>query len=177
MVISPNQIFCDGVFFAGNIFRTLSKKNKDIKEKISDDSEIEPNTDITFNFADKTKSPVIVLVNKKSGGQAGNEYLKNFYMLLNPLQVISILDEGLDRTFLSILGLKIFQHIKNLRIVVGGGDGTVCSVLNYLTSGAVEHWKSNNPPVAVFPLGTGNDLSRALGWGSGNDDRDAKMYL
>jgi diacylglycerol kinase (ATP) len=73
--------------------------------------------------------------------------------------------------------LKIFKDIKNLRIVVGGGDGTVCSVLNYLKSGVVEEWKDNNPPVAVFPLGTGNDLSRALGWGSGGEDRDPKLYL
>jgi len=61
--------------------------------------------------------------------------------------------------------------------VVGGGDGTVCSVLNYLTSGAVEEWRTSNPPVAVFPLGTGNDLSRALGWGAGDEDCDAKLYL
>lgn len=44
---------------------------------------------------DKQKRPVIVIINKKSGGQAGNEYIKSFYQLLNPLQVISILDEGL----------------------------------------------------------------------------------
>jgi diacylglycerol kinase (ATP) len=75
------------------------------------------------------------------------------------------------------IGLKIFQGIKNLKIVVGGGDGTVCSVLNYLTGGVVEEWKTNNPPVAVFPLGTGNDLSRALGWGSGGEDCDPKLYL
>lgn len=96
MIISPNEIFCDGVFFAGNIFRTLSKKNKEIKEKISDDSEVDANGEITFSLSDKSKSPVVVLINTKSGGQMGNEYLKNFYLLLNPLQVISILDEGLD---------------------------------------------------------------------------------
>lgn len=79
--------------------------------------------------------------------------------------------------FTFYLGLKIFSQVKNLKIVVGGGDGTVCSVLNYLTSGVIENWKDDNPPVAVFPLGTGNDLSRALGWGSGGEDRDAKQYL
>jgi hypothetical protein len=39
---------------------------------------------------------VIVIINKKSGGQTGNDFIKAFYQLLNPLQVISILDEGLE---------------------------------------------------------------------------------
>jgi hypothetical protein len=36
-------------------------------------------------------TPVIVIVNSKSGGQAGSDYLKAFYQILNPLQVISVL--------------------------------------------------------------------------------------
>jgi diacylglycerol kinase (ATP) len=57
--------------------------------------------------------------------------------------------------------------LKNIKLVVAGGDGTICSVMNYLTSGAIEEWVHNNPPVAILPLGTGNDLSRSMGWGTG----------
>lgn len=39
---------------------------------------------------------MVVLVNKRSGGQMGNTFIKTFYRILNPLQVISILDEGLE---------------------------------------------------------------------------------
>ena len=113
---------------------------------------------------------MIVIVNSKSGGQAGSDYLKAFYQLLNPLQVISVLEEGLSR-------LKIFKDLANIKLVVAGGDGTICSVLNFLTSGVVDEWVQNNPPVAILPLGTGNDLSRSLGWGSGEEDRDAKTFL
>ncbi|KAJ6407022.1 hypothetical protein OIU84_010525, partial [Salix udensis] len=51
-----------------------------------------------------------------------------------------------------------------LRIMVAGGDGTVGWVLGSL---AELHTQGREPvpPVAVLPLGTGNDLSRSFGWG------------
>lgn len=53
------------------------------------------------------------------------EILKQLYRLLNPLQVIDLLEEGLDR-------LKIFANIPSIRIIACGGDGTAASVVNYL---------------------------------------------
>lgn len=52
---------------------------------------------------------------------------------------------------------------------MGGGDGTVASVVNYIKSGEIKEWQYKNPPISVLPLGTGNDLGRCLGWGGGSE--------
>ncbi|EEC83198.1 hypothetical protein OsI_28453 [Oryza sativa Indica Group] len=56
---------------------------------------------------------------------------------------------------------KSIRH--NLRVMVAGGDGTVGWVLGCLGDLYVQN-REPIPPVAVIPLGTGNDLSRSFGW-------------
>lgn len=48
-----------------------------------------------------------------------------------------------------------------LRVLVAGGDGTIAWVMGVIkTLGLVPE-----PPIAIMPLGTGNDLSRSFNWG------------
>ena len=57
--------------------------------------------------------------------------------------------------------LKFFQGMANLRVLACGGDGTAGWVLSVLDELDIRP----QPPMAVLPLGTGNDLARVLQWG------------
>lgn len=99
--------------------------------------------------------PVIIFINPKSGGNQGVKLLQKFQWHLNPRQVFD-LSRGGPR-----MGLELFKKVPNLRVLACGGDGTVGWVLSILDQIA----NAVSFPVGVLPLGTGNDLARALGWG------------
>ena len=70
--------------------------------------------------------------------------------------------------------LNKFKDLTEWRIVVAGGDGTIASVLNYLYDTLKPKYY---PGVSLIPLGTGNDLSRVLGWGKTISNTDVYDYL
>uniref|UniRef100_A0A8C5GLW5 Diacylglycerol kinase n=1 Tax=Gouania willdenowi TaxID=441366 RepID=A0A8C5GLW5_GOUWI len=111
--------------------------------------------------------PILVFVNPKSGGNQGAKVLQMFMWILNPRQVFDLSQGGLREA------LELYRKVPNLRILACGGDGTVGWILSALD----ELQMNPQPPVAVLPLGTGNDLARTLNWGGGYTDEPVSKVL
>ncbi|KAK6623888.1 hypothetical protein RUM44_010744 [Polyplax serrata] len=103
--------------------------------------------------------PLIVITNCKSGSNDGQEVLSAFRGLLHPGQVIDLSKKKPEAA------LEWCAQLPNTRckILVAGGDGTIGWVLNSIVKANLP----TLPEVGILPLGTGNDLSRVLGWGKG----------
>ncbi|KAL2328284.1 hypothetical protein Fmac_021711 [Flemingia macrophylla] len=122
--------------------------------------------------------PVLVFVNSKSGGQLGGNLLKTYRTLLNPKQVFDLGEQAPDKALstvyanlesLNVRGDQFAKEIKEkLKLIVAGGDGTA----GWLLGVVCDLKLSNPPPIATVPLGTGNNLPFAFGWGKKNPATD-----
>ncbi|KAJ6693358.1 hypothetical protein OIU85_004156 [Salix viminalis] len=126
--------------------------------------------------------PVLVFINSKSGGQLGADLFKTYSALLNENQVFDLGKEAPDlvlrRIYLNLEKLKSNDEFaakiqEKLRIIVAGGDGTAGWLL-----GVICDLKLSHPlPIATMPLGTGNNLPFAFGWGKKNPGTDVQAVM
>ncbi|XP_022755381.1 diacylglycerol kinase 7-like isoform X2 [Durio zibethinus] len=121
-----------------------------------------------------SESPMVVFINSRSGGRHGPVLKERLKQLISEEQVFDLHDvKPLEFVRYGLACLEKWANNgdlcaretrQNIRVVVAGGDGTIGWVLGCLGE---LHQKGREPvpPVAIIPLGTGNDLSRSFGWG------------
>eukprot|EP00669_Euglena_mutabilis_P007263 TRINITY_DN2607_c0_g1_i1.p1 TRINITY_DN2607_c0_g1~~TRINITY_DN2607_c0_g1_i1.p1 ORF type:complete len:418 (-),score=97.57 TRINITY_DN2607_c0_g1_i1:221-1441(-) len=119
---------------------------------------------------DPIVKPLYVFVNPKSGGQEGLEVLEMAAAFLGDPQVVNMAQVNPAEALRTLVTHGSFPRCQ---LLVCGGDGTVGWVLSILDDLGARH----EPAVAVLPLGTGNDLARALGWGGGGHPAKFRKVL
>ncbi|RLU26489.1 hypothetical protein DMN91_000285 [Ooceraea biroi] len=106
-------------------------------------------------------NPIIVVGNGKSGNNDGGQILSLFRKVLNPAQIVDLAERD---PVTALEWCRLLEKTPST-ILVAGGDGTIAWLLNTINKLELEPV----PSVAIIPLGTGNDLSRVLGWGKQHD--------
>jgi diacylglycerol kinase (ATP) len=99
------------------------------------------------------RSGLLVLVNTRSGDRRGARLLRE--LRGEGVEAVDLHAETAESAM-----RRWSDARKSFRVAVCGGDGTASLVLSAIESLRLAYV----PLVAVLPLGTGNDLARALGW-------------
>ena len=93
-------------------------------------------------------NPIVVFINRKSGGKGGTTLLTKLGPILKAAQLCDV-SKDKPSTY-----LKLFNQCPNLRVLICGGDGTVSWVMDEVKRTFPVH----NCTFGILPLGTGNDL-------------------
>lgn len=96
-------------------------------------------------------------MNKGSGGNEGERVLA---LLKNTLGDENVYDIVAEEGPANVLQSRTSDTSSPINVIAAGGDGTFSWVAD-----SVEKQNLSHVRLVVIPLGSGNDMSRALGWG------------
>jgi len=116
---------------------------------------------------------LFLIVNPSSGGNKGQDFMKvpqPFIMDVDGVQVNlhihSIKEEKSREAGFAALKQALYYRPGGVRVVVGGGDGTVMWVDSEMEKHGID--SARQVIYGIVPLGTGNDFARSYGWGGKN---------
>ena len=99
-------------------------------------------------IASRGIKPILVFINRKSGGKMGRSLMKSLRRVLHYAQICDLSIQKPSYFF------NLFKNVPLSGIVVCGGDGTISWVMDEQR----KHRVYNNTSIGIIPIGTGNDL-------------------
>ncbi|MGH7477365.1 MAG: diacylglycerol/lipid kinase family protein [Longimicrobiales bacterium] len=102
-----------------------------------------------------------IIVNPTAGGGRARNVAASLVEHLRRRGDSCVLSETRERGHALLLAREAVRE-RPRTVVAAGGDGTVHEVANGLLLGAYEHGRPP-PPLAVLPIGTGNDFAKLIG--------------
>lgn len=99
-------------------------------------------------------SPLLVLVNSKSGDNQGVKFLRKFKQLLNPAQVFDLMNGGPELGYLTYLLLFLLRYCISMEFVTTGFSANTDAVIMLLFPdfGSASSSLSPHPPVPSHSL-------------------------
>ena len=129
----------------GRIKNILSRKDRKVSESELFVKKLAP---IAHDIQMKEISPMLIFINRKSGGRTGSTLLERLKPSFPTAQVCD-LSKHLASDY-----LKLYSNCSDLRILICGGDGTV----GWIMDETKKVFPVHNHAFGIVPLGTGNDL-------------------
>jgi diacylglycerol kinase (ATP) len=115
---------------------------------------------------------LVAFVNPGSGGRQGPALIRDLGALIGTERVFTIGTlNGVLRRPVDYLSKVILGRTQPLRVIVCGGDGSVAWVISDADLLTQPH---SGIQVFIIPLGTGNDLARAMLCGGGYSGRNVQ---
>eukprot|EP00755_Sulcionema_specki_P025737 Sspe_Gene.83996::Locus_55125_Transcript_1_1_Confidence_1.000_Length_899::g.83996::m.83996/K00901/dgkA, DGK; diacylglycerol kinase (ATP) len=112
---------------------------------------------------------VVALTNSKSGERAAFQFLhKQLQRHYGEANVVNLIPSREDQSAgpgAATMMMKNADLHEDDVVIVAGGDGTVAWGMDLVESAHSQ--RPSAPYVGIIPMGTGNDLSRSLGFGPG----------
>jgi len=128
---------------------------------------------VDSSLVPSNKTPLLAFVNTKSGGGVGQVLIRELRALgMHDCQIWQLSSNHPPRNAFEPW-LSYLKSGRSLRLLVAGGDGTVSWVLGKDGVDCLpESIQKSQLPVAILPLGTGNDLAKSFRWNSSYSPHD-----
>ena len=171
--LSPTKMDADAMDI--HIRQRVNSLDALVRDQIVDDSSDEEIFEDLIHLETKfhdnascikdSNDKLIALVNGGSGARKG--WILAQDLKKHSASVYNLKDLAANDMIRSELASELSKYQNKCLVIICGGDGSIAWAASLIDQSIrTEASHIPFPTICVFPMGTGNDLSRSLGWGS-----------